>query len=248
MPSVRRSWTVLLVAVVLAAVAGVASAAEGDPEEDTAQDTLVNFGYDEENHLFLFNSSPTDSTYDCTLEIGTLATQYGEATEDGSIPVESLKKETESGGLEALTFPARPQDEVDTDEFTFAPGPATYSGTDGDCELFGAIVGGPNGQINHGQVIRAFHQLVDKHGMGCLNRIVAQSDLGKGDQQLRTSDVDGDFELGQGGTVDFTTAAADCVHGKKDKGEDHPAQGGKQDKSSNSDAPGNSGNAGGHNK
>jgi len=243
MPSVRRSWTVLLVAAVLAAVAGLASAAEGDPEEDT----LVNFGYDEENHLFLFNTSPTNSAYDCTLENGALATQYGPSVDGGPIPVEKLEVELEiePGTFEAFTFLNRPQDEVDTDEFTVATETATYEGAGGVCGLSGAIVGGPNGQINHGQFMKLFHQLVDKQGMGCLNRMIAHSDLGKGDQQVRTSDVDSSFELGQGGTVEFTTAAADCEHGKKDKGEDHPGQ---ADKSNKNDSPGNSGNAAGHNK
>ncbi len=246
MPNVRRSWTVLLVAVVLAAVAGIASAAEGDPEEDT----LVNLGYDEENHLFLFNTSPTTSAFDCTLENGALATQYGPAVDGGPIPVEKLEVELEiePGTFEAFTFLNRPQDEVDIAEFTVATETATYGGAGGVCGLSGAIVGGPNGQINHGQFMKLFHQLVDTQGMGCLNRIIAHSDLGKGDQQVRTSDVDASFELGQGGTVDFTTAAADCEHGKKDKGEDHPSQSGQQDQSNKSDSPGNSGNAGGHNK
>ena len=248
MPSVRRSWTVLLVAAVLAAVAGIASATEGVPEEEAAEDTLVNVGYDEENHLFLFNASATDSTFDCTLENGTLATQYGEAVDSGPIPVEKLEIEVEPGVFEAYTFLNRPEEEVDTDEFTVATEIATYSGADGECGLSGAIVSGPNGQINHGQFMKLFHQLVDKQGMGCLNRIIAHSDLGKGDQKVNTSDVDTSFELGQGSTVDFTTAAADCEHGKKDKGEDHPGQGGQKDKSNKSDSPGNSGNAGGHNK
>jgi len=244
MPSVRRSWTVLLVAVVLAAVAGIASAAEGDP----AEDTLVNLGYDEENHLFLFNTSPTNSTYDCTLENGVLATQYGPAVDSDPIPVEKLEVEVESGVFEAFTFLNRRQEEVDIVEFSVATETATYEGAGGACGLSGAIVGGPNGQINHGQFMKLFHQLVDTQGMGCLNRIIANSDFGKGDQQVRTSDVDASFELGQGGTVDFKTAAADCEHGKKDKGEDHPGQGGQQDQSNQSDSPGNSGNAGGHNK
>ena len=248
MSSLRRPWTVLLVAVGFAAMAGIASAAEGDPTEDAPDDTLINFGYDQENHLFLINTSPNDSTFDCTLENGTLATHYGATIDGDPIPVEELEFQNESGGFEALTFLNRPQEEVDTDEFIVADQPATYSGAEGDCGLSGELVGGPNGQINHGQFMKLFHELVDKQGMGCLNRVVAHSDLGKGDQQVRTSDVDATFALGEVGMVDFTTAAADCERENTEKGEDHPGQRGERVKTDKSNSPGKSGNARGHNK
>jgi hypothetical protein len=92
--------------------------------------------------------------------------------------------------------------------------------------------------------------------MGCLNRIIAQSDLGKGEQQLQTSDVDVDATLAPAtsGQVDFTTVAADCNRDKKDKGQSHQASGNGQekkdkgDKSGRPDSPGNSGNPPGKNK
>ena len=250
MSRLRRSSIVLLIAVGLVAGAGIASAAEGDPAEEPSVDALLNFGYDEDNHIFLVNTSATDSTYDCTLENGTLTAEYG-ATVDGRIPVDMLLHEDKA----AVEFANRPEGEVGSD-FTPADTPVAYTGADGDCGISGALVGGPNGQINHGQFMRLFHQLVDGRGMGCLNRVIAQSDLGKGDQQVQTSDVDVDatFAPETTGQVDFTTVAADCNRDKKDKGENHQASSNAQgkkdkgDKTGRPDSPGNSGNAPGKNK
>ena len=52
----RRSLIVSLVALGLIAGAGVASAMDGDPTEEATQDTLINFGYDADNHIFLVNT------------------------------------------------------------------------------------------------------------------------------------------------------------------------------------------------
>ena len=245
MSRLRRSSIVLLIAVGLMAGAVVASATPGDPGEEPAEDTLYNFGYDQDNHLLLVGISATDSTYDCTLENGTLTAEYGAAA-NSHIPVDMLLDEDQ-----AVLFANRAEEEVGAD---FAPAnePVGYTGTDGECGVSAGLVGGPNGQINHGQFMKLFHQLVDKQGMGCLNRIMAQSDLGKGDQQVRTSDVDAAFEPDTNGQVDFTTVAADCD--KKDKGENHQASlngqenKDKGDKSGRPDSPGKSGNAPGKNK
>ena len=249
MSRLRRSSIVLLVAFGLIAGAGIASAAEGDPTEEPSEDTLFNFGYDEANHILLVGTSATDSTYDCTLENGTLTAEYG-AADNGHIPVDMLLAEDKA----AIEFANRPTEEVGSD-FTPADTVA-YTGADRDCGISGGVVGGPNGQINHGQFMKLFHQLIDRRGMGCLNRVIAQSDLGKGDQQLQKSDVDVDatFAPATTGQVDFTTVAADCNRDKKDKGENHQASSNAQgkkdkgDKSDRPDSPGNSGNAPGKNK
>jgi hypothetical protein len=256
MSRLRRSSIVLLIAFGLVAGAGIASAVEGDAVEESAvegdateepsEDTLFNFGYDEANHILLVNTSATDSTYDCTLENGTLTAEYG-AADSGRIPVVDMLLAED----QEVLFANRP--EVGSD-FTVADTPVAYAGADGDCGISGGVVGGPNGQINHGQFMKLFHQLVDGQGMGCLNRVIAQSDLGKGDQQLQTSDVDATFAPDTTGQVDFTTMAADCNRDKKDKGENHQASGNAQekkdkgDKTGRPDSPGNSGNAPGKNK
>jgi len=246
MSRLRRSSIVLLIPFGLIAVAGIASAVEADPAEEPSEDTLFNFGYDEANHILLVGTSATDSTYDCTLENEkvTLTAQY-DATEDGGILVDMLLAEDQE-----VLFANRT--EVGSD-ITSVTDPAPYA-ADGDCGVSAGVVGGPNGQINHGQFMKLIHQLVDGRGMGCLNRVIAQSDLGKGDQQLLTSDVGAILAPATGGQVDFTTVAADCNRDKKDKGENHQASGNGQekkdkgDKSSRPDSPGNSGNPPGKNK
>ena len=246
MSRLRRSSIVLLIAFGLIAVAGIASAVEADPAEEPSEDTLFNFGYDEANHILLVGTSATDSTYDCTLENEkvTLTAQYV-ATEDGGIRVDMLLAEDQE-----VLFANRT--EVGSD-ITSVTDPAPYA-AGGDCGVSAGVVGGPNGQINHGQFMKLIHQLVDGRGMGCLNRVIAQSDLGKGDQQLQTSDVDATLAPATSGQVDFTTVAADCNRDKKDKGENHQASGNGQekkdkgDKSGRPDSPGNSGNAPGKNK
>ena len=240
---VRRSSIVAVIVAGVLAIAVIAAAAPGDLGEEPAEDTLFNFGYDQDNHTLLVGVSATDSAFDCTLEIGTLTAKYG--TANSPIPVDMLLNEDRT----AVEFANRPDDEVGSD-FTLAPGPVAYTGTDGECGVSAGVVGGPNGQINHGQFMKAYHELVDKQGMGCLNRIMAQSDLGKGSQQLLTSDAA--FVPDSSGQVDFTTVAADCA--KKDKGENSQAslngqeEKDKGDKSGRPDSPGNSGNPPGHNK
>lgn len=200
------------VAALLLAIASVAIAA---PATETDDDTLVTFGYDEVNHVLIANVSGADTPYDCTLD-ATYKTAYGEVV-DALVPVDMLLGEN----LDPVEFGNRPADLVG-DDFEPAPEPTTYSGSEGDCGLTGVVVAGPNGQINHGQVMKAFRSLIDMKGHGCINRIIAQSDLGKGDQQLKTSDVDPSFEISEEGTVTFLTEATRCGHGR-DKGDDHPS-------------------------
>ncbi len=249
MSRLRRSSIVLLIAFGLIAGAGIASAAEGDPAEEPSEDTLFNFGYDEDNHMLLVGTSATDSTYNCTLESEkvTLTAEYVDS-DNGGIRVDMLLDEDQ----EPIRFANRPEDKVSSD-FLLADEPVPYA-ADGDCGVVAGLVGGPNGQINHGQFMKLFHELVDGRGMGCLNRVIAQTDLGKGDQQIQTSDVDATFAPDTTGQVDFTTVAADCNRDKKDKGDNHQASGNGQekkdkgDKTGRPDSPGNSGNAPGHDK
>ena len=81
-------------------------------------------------------------------------------------------------------------------------------------------VSGPNEQINHGTVMKAFNSVYEGQGRGCLNRYLAQSDFGRGDTAV--------FEV-----------LADCEHGRNGNG---------AGTASSSDRPGKSGAAPGHNK
>lgn len=76
------------------------------------------------------------------------------------------------------------------------------------------VVGGPNGQINHGQFMKAAKRLFGLKGHGCLMSHLAKSELSKGDTQIKTPDVDETFEIGEGGEITFETFEANCKNGK----------------------------------
>ncbi len=191
--------------------AGIASANGEDDERE--RDTLFNFGYDAGARLFLFNIQATDaSPYDCTLENATLTARYGTSDGGDVIPVDELRDSDRN----IVTF--KPT-EFDLAEVT----PATtdfieYPGPENECRI-SAYAFGDQGPINHGQFMKLFNNLIDMRGRGCLNRWLAQSNLGKED--LANDDPG----------ITFTTALATCDHGKKDKDEDHPGRGnGNKDK------------------
>ena len=261
----KRPGLAVLISIGLLVAPGAAWAqTDDDPVvevEDTEDgaDTLFNFGYDLINRLFLWNLSALDGIYDCTLENGPLTATYGETSSDGVVPVDNL--EDEAG---AVTFPNRPEEEV-ADDLEAADTPIEYSGAEGDCGVSGGDVSGPNGQVNHGMFMKLFNSLYDGPGRGCVVRHLAQSDLGKGDQQVQAGDVTvvDPVQAGDTGTVDFSTAQADCEHGKKADDEaagaevatqagngsnGKPDHAGKPDQAGRQGSPGNSGSAPGHNK
>lgn len=229
MRTLRRFGITVLVLTALLAGSGLAWAQTDDEDvieiEDSedVMDTLFNFGYDLVNRLFLWNLSALDGIYDCTLENGPLTATYGEATETGLVPVDNLE-----GDAGAVQFPNRPADQV-ADDLEPADSPASYAGADGDCGLSGGEVSGPNGQVNHGMFMKLFNSLYEGRGRGCVARHLAQSDLGRGDQQIQAGE-DTDFEsveAGDTGTVEFTSAEADCEHGSAAREEGDPeAKGG----------------------
>jgi hypothetical protein len=221
----KRTSTVAFIATALFAIAGVATAEVG------VDDTLIEYGHDEVNQTFIIGVAPSDSPWDCDLaESGELTVAYGEA-EDGTIPVDDL-----TDGTDTVEFPNRDPEDVG-DEYEPADSPTPYTGSDGECGLLAA----PFGRVvNHGQFMKLTNQLLDMKGRGCLNRIIARSDLGK--EPLHLAD---DFERSDEGTLEFSSATADCERGKRDKGEDHPSnanRGTEKDRSTR----GNSANAPGH--
>ncbi len=235
----RRSFVVVVTTAAL--MAGAALAQAQPIADDGSGDTLFNFGYDAENHLFLFDISGTDEPYDCTLENGTLTAGYGEA-EDGTRPVDSLQDD--DGPVE---FAPRDPEEVGED-FEPAEEPFVYDGDlDSPCALLAALIAGPLGQVNHGQFVKTLNQLFQGPGRGCVVRHLAQSDLGKGETTLRTPDVDPDFTPGDSGEVDFTTVITTCRHGNggDDSGAGATSNGNGKGRP---DSPGKSGSAPGRNK
>ena len=218
--------------------AGIASASSD--ETDPRVDTLFSFGYDPQAQLFFYNTHVTDSAaLDCTLT-GTLTATYGEA-EDGVVPIAEL---VDDEGAAVMFDPA---DHELTDGVAPADGSIAYTDAIDECGISGIPVGA-QGHINHGQFMKLFNETIDMRGRGCLNRWLAQSNLGKAD-----------VEIGTETTIDFTTVQANCDHGKKDKAEDHPGRGHNKDETdaattdqdqghARPDSPGKSSEAPGRNK
>jgi hypothetical protein len=101
------------------------------------------------------------------------------------------------------------------------------------------VVAGPNGQVNHGQFMKAAKSLLVGKGNGCVIRYLAQSDIGRTDDtRVRVADV-GDPIVIEDGEVTFSEAfQADCERGKKKgNGEAESTRGGRPD------SPGKSGEA-----
>jgi hypothetical protein len=246
-----RSRIIIVVAAVsVLFTAGIASA--GSEETDPRVDTRFTYGYDAEAQLFFTSIQATDSaTYDCTLN-GTLSAVY-DAAEEGTVPVAEL-----TDGTDPITFASTETNPTETDpaaEGEITGDPIPYA-SEGECGISGVAVGS-QGHINHGQFMKLFKGLFAGPGRGCLNRWLAQSDLGKDDQQVKTQDFE-DPEIGTEGSIDFTTVEANCNRDKKEKPEDHPGRGHKKtDQTADADedqgggrpdSPGKSDKAPGHKK
>ena len=185
-----KTGLVVLLVAVSTVVGGVAMAASND--------TLLVEGFDPDNNVLVFGVSDIDEDgSDCTVE----GTGYAYVT-DGAGTVISLTKDGQPAS------------------FKLARVDVPYGQTSGVCDLIAVDVTGPAGQVNHGQVVSSFvHALKEqlkaagvRGGIGCLVRIVAQSDYGKGDQQQGPTFADSTVVVS--GEVDLSAHEASC-HGKK---------------------------------
>ena len=230
----KRKSMIGLLAIALLAVPVTAFA---EHQDDEPEDTRFSFAYDVDNHFLAINVGPNDGLYQCDYDGEPLDATFGEPDAEGVIPVDSL----EVGG-ETKSFDPTPADELDHD-LTPETDPFEYNGADDECGVSGVVVAGPNGQINHGQALKAVKNLLNMRGHGCVFRYFAQSDIGRSDEtRLRTPDVDTLFTIGEDGVLTFSEAfEADCNRGKKKSGEEGTRKG-------RPDSPGKSGQAPGRNK
>ena len=210
----KRRLTIVLAVMGLFASAGIAAAADEDPE-----DTVFNYGYDSDNHVLVWGAQPTDALYDCTIEVdGNLTSTYV-ITEDGLVVVDELHE-----GDAVVTFTPTPEVELAEDfEGEAATEDADYPGPNEDCLVSGGVVEGPNGQVNHGMVMKLFNSIYEGPNRGCVVRYLAQSDFGNPDNgQVNVPDVDPDaepLETGDTGEIDFESVLADCERGNSDEGD-----------------------------
>ncbi len=179
-------------------VVGALMALAGVAAATEHEDTTFNYGYDEANRLLVLNTSPFD-----VLD-PEAACQLDEDLEDDA-GTEHFVSYTSFDPIEV-------EDLEDVDGTT--------------CEMQATEVTGPAGQVNHGMFLKAINSLYDGPRRGCVIRHLAQSDLGKDDQQILASDPEADPEfdpLTSPSTVEFFTALADCE--KSDNGETAGLQG-----------------------
>lgn len=228
----RKSWIALAVVIGLV---GVSSVALAEHVDDHPEDTELSFAYDEDDHFLAVNISDNDTSLICDYGTDPLTGTYGDPDEDGNILIEELKD-----GDNDYEFEARPADQVG-DDYDIEAGITPYDVEDGPCTVKGIEVAGPNGQINHGQFMKAAKSLFDTKGHGCVLRHFAQSNIGKGDTQLKTSDVDDEWGFDadeDGANLTFSYFETDCKHGKKDKGEEGQTQAVDRPRGKSADAPG----------
>jgi hypothetical protein len=225
-----------LLTAFLAGLLAISGLALAEHEDDHPEDTLFSFGYDAENHILAINLGANDTLYLCDYGDDELTATYSTVNDDGSVEVTDLE---DADGVK--TFEPRLQHEL-ADGLVEAETPVEYTGGDGECALTGAVVAGPNGQINHGQFMKAAKSLLDINGHGCVVRYLAKSDIGRTDEtKIRTPDVDDSFEPRDTGDITLESFEADCNRGKNGKN-------GKNEDNGRPASPGKSGNAPGKNK
>jgi len=198
-----------------------------------SNDTLLVEGFDPENNVLVFGVSEVDENgFDCTVE----GPDYTYVT-DGAGSVTALTKNSQSAS------------------FKLAGVEVPYGQTSGVCDLSAVDVTGPAGQVNHGQVVSSFvHALKEQMkeagvqgGIGCLVRIIAQSDYGKDDQQQGPTVTDGTVVVTTG-EVDLTAHETTCNGGgpKSDDPVDAVDDGNGNNGNGNNGTNGNNGNGNGN--
>ncbi|HEU4320326.1 MAG TPA: hypothetical protein VFS66_09615 [Acidimicrobiia bacterium] len=214
MERLKKRLVVGLTVIAAFALAGMALAAEGD-------DTVLNYGYDQENHFFIWNVTSLDYSPDDALLEETL---------------EGYEEEQFAALLEACGLEGDDPENPDTYTYTYDPatGLITVSsegdseGGDTDSEEIvcgefqGGDVTGPAGQVNHGMFLKFFNENYEGEGRGCIVRHIARSGLGKGDQQVKVDDTASDEPTEPAeeetevveGSISFTTVTTDCHRGK----------------------------------
>ncbi len=195
-----------------------------------SNDTRLVEGFDPENNVLVFGVSEIDENgFDCTVE----GPDYTYTT-DGA------------GSVTALTKNSQPA------SFKLAGVDVAYGQTSGVCDLTAVDVTGPAGQVNHGQVVSSFvHALKEqmkeegvRGGIGCLVRIIAQSDYGKGDEQQGPTVIVGTVVVS--GEVDLTAHETSCQGGPKSDDGDEATNGNGNGNNGNGNGNGNNGNGNGN--
>lgn len=211
MHRLKNRGIVVLAVLGLLAFSGIAMASDNE-ETDPAADTI--FNYDSDGPFLFWNVTSLDYEPDAGLLTESLFENYQDLLESCSLNSGADFDGYEIDGEELTLFDG--DNEVDPESLDERCG-----------ELFWGDATGPNGQVNHGMFVKLFNELYDMYDgpakRGCLIRHIAQDpELGKGDQQVKVSDVEepdpGAEEEPIVGSFDFTTVQADCIKGKDGNG------------------------------
>lgn len=205
----KRRGVLALAIVGLLSISGMAMAQTEDDTE-TENDTVFNFGYIEEDQFLMWNVSSIDYEVD----------DGSDSTDELSYEflVEHCSLDIIDGEEAEFTYT------VDGDgNITLETEEGTFELPDVCEELVGGEVTGPAGQVNHGMFMKLFNSLYEGENRGCLVRHLAQSDLGKGDQQIKVEEADEADEAtdsDEDPTFSFTTVETDCQQGPDGDTED----------------------------
>jgi hypothetical protein len=188
----RRRMTTMIAG--LAALA-LAIPAVASPSADSGN-TLIEHGYDAEKMEVLFTVLDAEEAeeagdYECALPEADPATDGDGTTPtdeelSNAVPVSSDGVVDDDGEAEKDdTDEGAKQDADGADDSSF------------ECVLTAVDATGPNGQVNHGQVVSSVvHALKDMgyRGIGCIVRVFAKSDYGKGDHQVKPAQDDSEHD------------------------------------------------------
>jgi hypothetical protein len=246
MKRLTRGSIALVAVALMMAVSGLAAAAVGDDHETETEegDTRLVVGFDEDNGLLVTGVSPTDHDNDCTVASeaeGDFGLEYAEPDDSGKVPTQDVTALTDGDGAD-VEFAA-------TEEGGDAVAYPDLA-EDDPCRLRAASVAGKNGQVNHGQVVSTFNKMIEGK-KGCVMRLIAHTDLGKGDMQVKPSDLDPDAEpvvATAGQIAEFLSETTTCDKKNRDEDGLNPGQAKKAERAASGASPGKSGDAPGKNK
>ena len=208
-------------AVIALAVFGLfvgSGIALADSHVEDGNDTVFNYGYDEDNSFFMWNvtSLEFDENYESIDDL-----QQCKLQPEG----DTIVYEYEAG--ESISLKVKGGDPIDFVEL-------------GCADPVGGTVIGPDQHLNHGRFLKLFNEMYEGNGgRGCLVRQIAQSDLGKVDHtddlaegEISFTSVETDCVKGKKGDEDGTRGGppAHIVEKKALKQAEKWGEGGKPGK------------------
>jgi hypothetical protein len=217
MDRLSKRLVVGLTAIAAFAFSGIALAADGD-------DTVLNYGYDEDSRFFILNVtsleySPDEEQLEEILEgndeaqLEALLAACGLEGDDPANPVVYTYTYDPATGVITVSSEGE-SEEGETEDEEIVCG-----------EFIGGDVSGPAGQVNHGMFLKFFNANFEGEKRGCIVSQIGRSGLGKGDQQVKAGDdtesegeepTEPTEEEAVEGSISFTTVTTDCQHGDDD--------------------------------